>query len=50
MSVMLGFVPHPNLPGCRTETSRRPMVIVIVPDMLDPETFRALRVRLKWRT
>ncbi len=43
---------HPQLTiiRCKTETSRRPISIVIVPDMLDAETFRALRVRLKWRT
>jgi hypothetical protein len=42
---------HPQLTivRCRIETSRRPIAIVIVSDMLDAETFRALRVRLKWR-
>ena len=42
---------HPQLTiiRCKTETSRRPIAIVILPDMLDTETFRALRVRLKWR-
>ncbi len=42
---------HPRLTiiRCRTDSNRRPIAIVIVPDMLDPETFRALRVRLKWR-
>lgn len=43
---------HPQLTiiRCRTETSRRSIAIVILPDMLDVETFRTLRVRLKWRT
>lgn len=43
---------HPQLTiiRCKTETSRRSIAIVILPDMLDVETFRALRVRLKWRT
>jgi toxin CptA len=42
---------HPMLTivRCRTESSRWPVSIVIVPDMLDAEIFRALRVRLKWR-
>jgi hypothetical protein len=43
---------HPQLTiiRCRTETTRRTIAIVIVTDMLDAETFRALRVRLKWHT
>lgn len=42
---------HPKLTivRCRTESSRRPIAIVILPDMLDAETFRTFRVRLKWR-
>ncbi len=42
---------HPMLTiiRCRTETSRWPVSIVILSDMLDAESFRALRVRLKWR-
>ena len=42
---------HPLLTiiRCRTENSRWPIAIVILPDMLDAESFRALRVRLKWR-
>jgi hypothetical protein len=42
---------HPQLTiiRCKTETSRRAIAIVILPDMLDSEAFRALRVRLKWR-
>ncbi len=42
---------HPMLTiiRCRAESSRRPIAIVILPDMLDAESFRALRVRLKWR-
>ena len=42
---------HPQLTiiRCRVESNRRPIAIVILPDMLDRETFRALRVRLKWR-
>ena len=42
---------HPSLTiiRCRTKTDRRLMSIVILSDMLDAESFRALRVRLKWR-
>jgi toxin CptA len=42
---------HPMLTiiRCRTETDRWPVSIVILSDMLDAESFRALRVRLKWR-
>ena len=42
---------HPMLTiiRCRTESSRWAVAIVILPDMLDAESFRALRVRLKWR-
>lgn len=42
---------HPFLTiiRCRIENSRRPIAIVILPDMLDQESFRALRVRLKWQ-
>ena len=42
---------HPLLTiiRCHVENDRWPMSIVILSDMLDAETFRALRVRLKWR-
>lgn len=42
---------HPMLTiiRCHTESSRWPIAILILPDMLDAESFRALRVRLKWR-
>ena len=42
---------HPLLTiiRCRSETDRWPVAIVILNDMLDAESFRALRVRLKWR-
>ena len=42
---------HPLLTiiRCRTKTDRWPIAIVILSDMLDAESFRALRVRLKWR-
>ena len=42
---------HPFLTiiRCRIENRRWPIAIVIVPDMLDAESYRALRVRLKWR-
>ena len=41
---------HPLLTiiRCRLESRRRPIAIVILPDMLDAESFRTLRVRLKW--
>jgi toxin CptA len=43
---------HPFLTiiRCRVESRRWPIAIVILPDMLDAESFRALRVRLKWQT
>lgn len=43
---------HPFLTiiRCRIENRRRPIAIVILPDMLDAESFRTLRVRLKWQT
>ena len=42
---------HPLLTiiRCRIENERRPIAIIILPDMLDAESFRLLRVRLKWR-
>ena len=42
---------HPLLTiiRCRIEHRRRPIAIVILPDMIDAESFRALRVWLKWR-
>jgi toxin CptA len=42
---------HPLLTivRCRVENRRWPIAIVILPDMLDAESFRMLRVRLKWR-
>ena len=42
---------HPQLTivRCRVEASHRTIAIVIMPDMLGAENFRALRVRLKWR-
>ena len=42
---------HPMLTiiRCRAETDRWPVSIVLLSDMLDAESFRALRVRLKWR-
>lgn len=42
---------HPLLTivRCRVENSGLPIAIVILPDMLDAESFRMLRVRLKWR-
>ena len=43
---------HPFLTiiRCRTKKDRWPISVVILNDMLDPESFRALRLRLKWRT
>jgi toxin CptA len=42
---------HPLLTivRCRAENRRSSTAIVILPDMLDAESFRMLRVRLKWR-
>jgi hypothetical protein len=42
---------HPMLTiiRCRIKNNRWSISIVILSDMLDTESFRALRVRLKWR-
>ncbi len=42
--------PYLTIIRCRVESRGWPITIVILPDMLDAESFRTLRVRLKWRT
>lgn len=40
--------PYLTIIRCCVDNRRWPIAIVILPDMLDAENFRALRVRLKW--